>query len=169
MATYRVHYWELSNYNSGKLIGRWFDLDGLTEEEHKEELQEWLEELTEETGELCEEWILGDVDGVPSHMHSEFGIDSEFFDMLETIENSHLDAEVFEAALDLDIPLDKVEELYQGNYRDDTDFAECLCEELGVLNNVPEHLQFYFDYERYGKDLMINDYQSSDGHYFLYY
>lgn len=44
----RIHYWELSNYNAGRLVGRWFDLEGHTHDSHLDEIQEWLEELTEE-------------------------------------------------------------------------------------------------------------------------
>ena len=35
------------------------------------------------------------------------------------------------------------------------DVAERMAAELGDLNNVPEHLQYYIDYEAWGRDLAI--------------
>ena len=36
-----ITYYELSNYNSGKLIPQTFELDGLTYEEHLSEISDW--------------------------------------------------------------------------------------------------------------------------------
>ena len=160
----QVHYWELSNYNAGKLIGKWFDLDGRTHDDHLAELAEWLEELTEETGELCEEWILGDVEDVPSRYVDTYGIDPEFFEYQAAIESSHLDAEVIEAGIELGIPLDKIEDAYYGQFESDEDLAwEHI--ESGCMGDIPDHLINYIDMERLGRDLAM-DFMEHNGHYF---
>ena len=161
----KIHYWELSNYVGGKLIGQWFELDNISHDEHIAEITEWLEELTNETGELCEEWIVGDVEDVPSHYVGEYSIDEAFFELAELAENSHLDREVFEAAADYGIPLDKVEDAYYGCFESDQALAEDYVDQTALLAEVPENLQSYFDFAAFGRDLAM-DFCESNGHYF---
>lgn len=162
----RIHYWELSSYNSGKLIGKWFDLDSADQSSHADELSEWMEELTEETGALCEEWIVGDSEGIPDKYVDEYSIDPEFFDYMRALEDSGLDADVFEAGLYLGIPVDKIAGAYEGFFRSDADYAWDIVESLGVLYGADKILSVYFDYEAFGRDLMINDAMEHNGHYF---
>jgi len=159
-----VHFWELSNYNNGQLIGRFFDLKGKTKGEFYKEIQEWLDELTEITGELCEEWILGDVDGVPSEYVYEYGISDEFFKINEVVEESNLDLKVINAGLACDIQLESIEDAYVGEYFNDEDFAFKMAEmcDFKETNRWPNYC---IDWERAAKDLMY-DYSSSDGFYF---
>jgi antirestriction protein len=35
-----------------------------------------------------------------------------------------------------------------------------------MLESVPENLRYYFDFEKFSRDLMMGDYFESDGHYF---
>lgn len=160
----QVHYWELSNYNAGKLIGRWFDLDGMTKDEHMAEVAEWLEELTDETGELCEEIILGDVDDIPSGLYWEHGLDDDIWEYIEAIDEH--DKEIVDAAIACDIPLDKIDDAYSGHFESDEDFAWEYIESTGMLDGVPDSLQNYFDIESFACDLTM-DYAEDNGHYFL--
>lgn len=160
----RVHYWELSNYNNGKLIGKWFDLDGISKDDHQEELQAWLEELTEETGELCEEWILGDVEDVPDHLHGEWDVYDEFFLIQEFLSTTHLDDDVVWAGVELGISLDRIEDAYVGQFDSYEQMAEQYVDE-GFFGDVSESLSFYIDYDKLGRTLSY-EYQDHDGHYF---
>jgi len=161
----QVHYWELSNYNGGVLIGKWFELTGKTYVEHSQEITAWMEALTKSTGELCEEWILGDVDGVPVQFYGEWSICESFFDYMEALENTTLDVEAFEAGMELGIDLDRIEESYHGEYKDDTDLAYEYVDSTGLLSEVPENIKNYFDYESFGRDLSM-DFSEHNGHYF---
>lgn len=161
----RIHYWELSNYNGGNLIGKWFDLEDVTEAEHSQERAEWLEELTNSTGELCEEWIVGDVEDVPSEYVSEWSISSEFFELEEAVQTSGLDRAVFLAGISLGIPISSIEDAYYGEYRSDTELAEAYIDSTGMLSDVPDSIANYFDYEAFGRDLAM-DFSESNGHYF---
>jgi len=158
----KVHYWELSNYNGGVLLGKWFDLEGVTKSEHSAEREEWLEALTEQTGELCEEWILGDVDGVPDAYVGEWSIDDAFFEMQEFMTSTHLDAEVVTAGVSLGIPLENIEDAYHGHYENETELAEEYAESC---LEIPESIERYFDYEALGRDLAY-DLSEEGGHYF---
>lgn len=166
MTIFNVTYYELSNYNNGTLLSRTFDLsEGTTKESHYDELNEWLAELTEQTGELCEEWIIADIEGVPSSMYSEWSVDDEFFEFIEFVSDTHLDLEVVEAAMELGIPLDAIEDAYYGQYDSEEELAEEYVESTGMLDSMPENLRFYFDMAAFGQDLAM-DFLEHNGHYF---
>ena len=52
------------------------------------------------------------------------------------------------------------EEAYQGEWDSEEDFAEDLASET---MEIPKHLEFYIDYEKFARDLFINDFFSADG------
>jgi antirestriction protein len=63
--------------------------------------------------------------------------------------------------------LSDFEEAYQGQFKDEEEFAEQLVDDLGYLNEMPENLRYYFDYEKFARDLFLTDYwMSSNGHVF---
>jgi len=161
----RVHYWELSNYNNGNLVGRWFDLDGVSKEDHLGEVNKWLQELTTETGSLCEEFILGDTEDLPACYVGEFGLDSELFDFISLVDDGE-EVDMLVAGLSLGIPLNRIQEAYQGQARNDEDFIREHLEETGFLNGVPDHIVGYIDWESVTRDYMINDFSEADGYYF---
>jgi antirestriction protein len=163
MAT--VTYNELSNYNAGRLVFKTFEIDGLTYDEHMEELTAWLEELTEETGELCEECNVADTEDIPSEYVRDYGISPEYFDLQERIENSCLDAEVWIAGVACGIELENIEEAYCGEFSNDVDFAYDYVEQTDMLGESSEFVSNYFDYERFARDLMM-DHSNDSGHYF---
>ncbi|WP_419810817.1 antirestriction protein ArdA [Bacterioplanoides sp.] len=189
----RVHYWELSNYNNGNLIGKWFDLEGITAEEHAEQRTEWLkeihadkeeelreayvkavgiaakrstyEELEHHRAYVYEEWILGDVEDVPDEFHGEYGIDDAFFEYQEALEATSMDKEAFDAGVALGIPLDEIKDAYFGEFTSDEALGDHLLDS-GCMGEVPEHLVFYIDTERLGCDFAINNLMCHDIHYF---
>lgn len=163
----RIHYWELSNYNNGRLIGKWFELDGLTHNEHRIDIKEWLNGLTEKTGELCEEYIVGDSEGIPDKYVGEYSIDSDYFDYVSILESTNLDPEVFEAGIELGIDPEYIREYYYGHFNSIADFAENYLECTGGLDGVPDHLINHIDFESYGRELLDNCASEQDGHYFL--
>lgn len=160
-----ITYYELSNYNSGILISKTFDLEGKDHDDHKEEVKQWLEELTESTGQLCEEIIVCDSEGVPSRYVGEWSLDGEFFDYLEALGASYLDAEIFEAGVALGFSLDSIEDRYFGTFGSETELGEYCLENIDDLSSVPEHLVGYINAEAYGRDL-AHDYSEFNTHYF---
>jgi hypothetical protein len=56
-------------------------------------------------------------------------------------------------------------ENYQGEFNDWEAFAVQLVDDLGYLNEMPEHLQQYFDFEKFGEDLK-HDYFEVNGTYY---
>lgn len=48
-------------------------------------------------------------------------------------------------------------ENYQCEYKDDYDFGHYMAHEVGCLD-IPEEVQPYFNYERYGRDMLMSGY-----------
>lgn len=156
-ANERVHYWALNFYNNGQLVGKWFELDTLTGDEHQAEIGEWLQELTEQSGVLCEEYIVGDAEGIPSKYVGEYAIGGGAFVHLEKRGESSLSNDLFDAIVnELEIDPEDVEDCYLGSWDSLEDYAYDRVEDQVVLDALPQDLRGYFDYEAYARDLEIN-------------
>lgn len=60
------------------------------------------------------------------------------------------------------------EDTYSGEWESDSALAEDFIESTGMLADVPETLQRYFNIEAFTRDLMM-DYSASSGYYFRNY
>jgi len=67
--------------------------------------------------------------------------------------------------IDLRELIDEAEGCYEGEYDSYTEFAEQLVDNIGYLDNMPENIRYYFDYEKFGRDLR-HDYWEQNGYYF---
>ena len=76
----------------------------------------------------------------------------------------------YEAFLDLrcesDLTVEDFRENYCGEWNSEEEFAENLIEELGILDEVPEHLRRFFDVSAYSDELFRYDYDYTDGFVF---
>jgi len=166
MATLTLY--SLTDYNEGKLIPKTFDLDVYDNQaDFHYDVGIWLEELTEELGGLREEWIVCDYDDIPRQYVGTYDLASAYWEYADAVKQSCLDPEVFEAAANCDIPPSEVEERYTGEYDSWKDWAEQFAEDTGMLSEVPENLQYYFDFEAYGRDARLGgDMCEDSGHFF---
>lgn len=162
----RVYVGTYAKYNDGSLFGRWFDLDDYTD------LDSFLEDAyslhsDEHDPELMfQDW---ETDGAPDEYFSESSISPDLWQWIETVESSLYDPEVFAAAAYFDIPADEVEDRYQGEYSSREDFAAEMVESTGLLDQVPENIRCYFDYDAFGRDLLLDGYSEHNDHYFYTY
>lgn len=156
----RIYVGTYAKYNSGSIAGAWLDLDDYGD---KDEFYAACRELHND--EADPELMFQDWEGIPDRFISESGLDAEYWDYIETIESSHLDAEVFAAAEDCEIPYESVEDAYQGEYSSDEEFAQEFAESCGLVNDDATWPSNYIDWERAARDLMY-DYSTSNGHYF---
>lgn len=164
MAT--IIFYSLSDYNNGVLHSKEFDLtDYDSYDDFSEARSEWLAELSEQLddGEVREEFIVADYEDIPREYVGEWDVSRDLWDYLEALDN--VDKEILEAGIALDIPLDKIDEAYYGSFDSDEDLAYDYVESTGMFANVPETVQTYFDYERFGHDLSM-DYLQYGTHYF---
>lgn len=157
----------LGKYNEGilsyKLIS--FPID-------EEELNEALKEIgccyTDENGRrhniMYEEFFFSDWEcGIPFDFGeypsiSEVNDIAERVEALEAFEQDILKIILENHTSDADEALRIVED---NDYRtwdscdNMADVAEAMANEYGYLNDVPEHLQYYIDYEKWGRDLKL--------------
>ena len=159
-----ITYHSLSDYVGGTCITKTFALDGVSYADHLTQISAWLESITARLndGEMREEWIVCDYENVPANFVGEYSIDESFFDLMEAISNSHLDAEVFNAGVALGISLDQIEDHYFGYYESNRELGECFADSC---LDIPENIQGYFDYDAYGRDLSYS-FSEYDGHFF---
>lgn len=150
--------------------GTWVNLDTITEwDEVRDELSKALQIESDNIDEI----LCADVEGLPRHFYAS-SCDSfsmnEWRDFKDAMESTHLDEEVIEAFIEYEggnfgVSVDEIEDAYQGHYDTLLNFACELLEDTGELNQIPEHLQRYFDYEAFAHDLSF-DYFESNGHIF---
>ena len=163
MSSYRVYVGTYGKYNAGSIKGKWLDLKDYND---KEEFMKACQEL--HADEDDPEFMFQDHEGVPSQFIGESWIDEKFWDYL----NSDIDDDVKEAYMELfgEWNEDQCNERYEGKFRSDEDYAEDRCESCGILESIPENLRFYFDFEKYARDMSYNgEFMEENGHYFSNY
>lgn len=146
----------LGKYNEGELIGEWVMLP-ISEEE--------LKKVCERIGinEDYEEYFITDYE-CDFMKIGEYESISSLNEIAEKI--SELDEDEYEVAKALisecSYTIDEaIEKVNNGDYiiyydcNDITDVAYQVVEECGYLNNVPDTVTRYFDYESFGRDLGI--------------
>ena len=119
-----------------------------------------LEEVTNH------DFILVDWEGtLTSLCCDQYGFDDALFEQLMDACEDY-DEEVVTACYELFNDLSGLEH-YCGEFEDDEAFAYDYMESTGMLEEVPESLRRYFDFEAFGRDLdMSGDITSHNGHYF---
>jgi antirestriction protein len=150
--------------------GNWIDLDDITDWDGvKSELAKSLGLKADDLDEV----LCSDIEGLPRHFYASncdgFSM-TEWADFKEQLEATHLDAEVIDAYLDNmgsygGVDISNIEDAYYGEFEDFTDFAHNLLNDTGDLNQMPDNLRPYFDFEAYGRDLSY-DFFESNGHFF---
>lgn len=118
---------------------------------------EWDKEITSkditltdiESDEIPSKWL--NLEDVEQFMEAYFACDQ--------------DAEVVEAALECGIEGRNIDEAYQGEYKDDEDFAQDFAEQLGAIDRNASWPMNCIDWKQAAKDLMM-DYSEHNGYYF---
>ena len=148
--------------------GLWVDLDEVTE---WEQVEEKLLDLFPTS--QIDEILCSDVEGLARHFYASncdsFAM-SEWADFKEQMDNTHLEAEIIDAYLEnmgsaSGVDMSDIEDAYCGEFDDWTDFAYDMVENCGYLAEMPPSIRGYFDYEKFGRDLSY-DFFESNNHFF---
>lgn len=152
----KIYLTNLGKYNEGILQGEWVELP-VSQEELKEVFKRiGINEQYEEyfiTDYECDFYEVGEYENLDTLNEI-----AEKLNELEEEESTVAKALMSECGYTLDEAIEKVN---NGDYRiysecnDMTDVAYEVVEECGYLNNVPENVARYFDYEAFGRDLGI--------------
>lgn len=151
-----IYLTNLGKYNEGELIGEWVELPV-----SQEELQKVFERIG--INEEYEEYFITDYECDFYEVGEYESLDTlnEIAERIEELgeeESEVVKVLMSELGYTLDEAIDKVN---SGNYRiysdcdDMTDIAYRVVEECEYLNNVPDNVARYFDYESFGRDLGI--------------
>lgn len=135
-----------------------------------DDLADWMREFVELDDEVVDEICNRDIQPIDwsgwltVHFCNDYGFRlPEFKEALEAVEQHGV--EVVDAAITLGIPTDKISDTYVGQWDSHKDYAEEHVQDSGLLENVPEILQRYIDYENLGEEL-CQDFNVCDGYYF---
>lgn len=146
--TPRIYVASLSDYNAGILHGTWIDAD-----QDADAIQLDIDTMLQRSpsGD-AEEWSIHDTDGFPNLGENP---------SLETVAAigcaiaEHGDAFIAwcgNSSYNTENP-ELFAEHYQGEYESLEDYAREYVEESGMLQDVPENVKCYFDYEMFARDL----------------
>ncbi len=153
----------LAAYNSGYLHGDWIDahqdVNALYEEIKTMLLNSPIKD--------AEEWAIhdySDFGGILIEESTNLEKIAELVDFL--VNNDELSIAVLAHTYgDIDAARSLLEDCYHGEYKSEEDFAISLAQDT---MEIPEHLDFYIDYEKMARDLFINDFFSIEVNHKVY-
>lgn len=165
--TLRAYITNLGKYNEGELVGQWVDFPC-----DEDDFEEILEEIG--INENYEEWFVTDYDCVLDGLVPELGEYPSFDELNRVAEALEAwdDDGLAEAVVDI-WGIDTLLETTPDDYLyfkawNDEDIGYYYAEEFGYLDEMPERLRNYFDYEAFGRDIRLeSDSGLSDNGYFI--
>ena len=154
-------------YNNGDLTGAWISIAKCAD---YDEFMRVCHCLHRDEGEDVE-LMFQDADNIPECWYCEIGIDEETFDLIKAYADLDEDEQrAYEAYLDLrcesDVTVEDFREHYCGEWHSEEEFTENLLDELGVLDEIPEHLRRFFDVSAYSDELFRYDYDYTENFVF---
>ncbi len=154
----RIYVACLAAYNNGILHGAWIDADQDTEE-----IWEQINAmLTASPIPGAEEWAIHDYEGFWGLHLSESEDIAHVHELAEAIEEH---GEAFALYADLVgenyATPESFQDSYHGEWNSEEDFAYDWWEQAGYLEQIPEELRVYIDFERVAHDLFIDGFMSA--------
>jgi len=149
-------------YNCGSIAGKWLDLTEFDDE------QDFLAACSKlHADEEDPELMFQDWEGIPSGLASESHVNWAFIDAYrQAKEEGQGEAFVEWAEYFNACDYDAFQEAYQGEAESEEDYARNYADETGLLNDMPDSLLIYFDYEAYGRDMFLNGLVLLNGYVF---
>ena len=141
----RVYVGTYNKYNNGSLFGKWLDLSDYSD---KDEFMEACRELHKD--EQDPEYMFQDIEKLSE-------TEQEAFFVWCDHHNSDISEE------DADDLVSSFEDEYQGEYKDEEDYAYEIVEEC---YDLPEFAKTYFDYSAFARDLFMTEYWMDNGFVF---
>lgn len=142
----------LSKYNEGRLVGEWLELPM-----HEDNMNEILDKILGSD----EEYAIHDYE---CEINIEIKEYTNIFTLNETAERlEDFDIDIVNALLEIYSDIDEVIEVIENgdfiilnNIKNEENLGYAAIEELDMLE-IPEHLKNYFDYQKYGYELTMDN------------
>jgi antirestriction protein len=150
----------LASYNSGILHGKW-----IIPSSDETELQEQINEVLKTSKQpFADEWAVHDYDNF--YNLGEYPSIEDICKVQNAIEEHGYELVNVYLQYNNDIDsLTDIEDLCIGHYDSFQQYAEDFLHNCDSFYNIPEHLQYYFDYEKYAKDLEQHYYVVESSNY----
>ena len=151
-------------YNEGSLCGLWIDLSSFND---YDEFINFCKAI--HADEYDPELMAQDYEGFPRQWYNEGFMSEEDFDNIreytELCDKHGNDA--VDDYMEFEDSLDNFEEAYCGEWDSEEDFARHIVDECYNLEKMMGSLANYFDYEAFGRELFMWDYNmGANGHVF---
>jgi len=134
-------------YNCGSIAGAWMNLEDYSD---RDEFYAACAELHK--NEDDPEFMFQDYQNFPESFYSESSVSDELYDWIALDDDKRELLEVYTDNIDQSGTLEQAEERYQGVYTSRADWAESYLDDTGAINEVPDHLKYYIDFDSYARD-----------------
>jgi len=145
-----------AKYNNGSIAGAWVSLD-----EHDTEAAFYAAASALHKREYDPELMFQDFEGFPREFYGESYLDERIWEWLELDDDERDIISAWLKANGGSDDLDYMREAYRGHWDSWDEYVYQYVDDTCLLENVPEEVAGYFDYESYGRDLS-NDYSVTD-------
>lgn len=163
--TPKVYIADLSEYNNGRLVGKWFDLTDYSDgAELMADIQEMLDEQTKKDkyGDVHEEWAVHDYENFPREFYSEYMGEADFDKLIKLIndtEDSGLPFDVISQAM-AELGRDEVSDVVEAYFgsvspsmgNEWRDFAHEYIDSIGSIEDAISNPEYYFDFDSFGRE-----------------
>lgn len=149
--TARLYVGTYAKYNNGSLKGAWLDLEDYTDREA------FLEACAKlHADEADPELMFQDFEGFPRSYYSESSAPpDELWAWLDLDDDDKELLAAYQDGVRDDGTIEDAREAFMGKTTSESDWAAEWLEETGSLNEVPEHLRNYIDFEAYARDARL--------------
>ena len=176
---FKIYLTNLGKYNEGELIGEWVELPATDDELEEVKARIGISDEPDENGNYYEEYFITDYENDFGYKVGEYeSLDdlNEIAEQLEDLDEEQKDAVHAYTECMYDDIEKAVETVTNGDYRvyygcnDMADVAYEVVQERGYLDQMPENLRNYFDYEAFGRDLDIEGaFTDYNGNYYEFF
>lgn len=165
ISSFRIYVACLSSYNNGILHGGWINCDGKT----ANELQESVNAILATSSiRYSEEFAIHDHEGFPNYVIGESTPLDDVAIIVEALSSEYALGFEYLITDGYSIPdsIDKAPDIsfFEGSV---VDYAKSYLDDSGLIDSIPESLRFYFDYEKFARDVEysgdVSTWTSSDG------
>lgn len=136
-----------AKYSAGSIAGGWIDPEDFS---CREDFIEACLELHKD--EPDPELMFQGWEDIPAGMIAEACVREELWDWLDLSPTERGLVEVYRANVDPSGSIEQALEEFRGTYRSEAHWAEETLSDSGELQEVPEHLRRYIDFDAYARD-----------------